>query len=76
MFCGKTISPHPVICNFSQIKSGNIDYIPFQKALVLESSKEDKELKEELEQLQRAVCDTFSALSHRFDALEARSNFH
>ena len=53
-----------------QIRSGSIDYIPFQKALVLEGLQEDEELKQELEQLQKSVNETFNTLSHRFDTLQ------
>lgn len=55
---------------FVQIKCGNIDYIPFRKALVLEGLEEDKELKKEVEQLQRSVNDTFCTLNQRFDNME------
>ena len=50
--------------------SGSIDYIPFQKALVLEGQEEDEELKKELENLQKVVGDRFNNIIHRFDALE------
>ena len=49
--------------------SGNIDYIPYHKALVLEGQTEEEELKKELEQLQ-------SNLVLRLDALEVCSKFY
>ena len=52
--------------------NGHIDYIPYQKALVLEGQTEEEELKKELEQLQKMVGDRFNSLIHRFDALEVR----
>lgn len=55
---------------FMQIRSGSIDYIPFQKALVLEGLEEDEELKRDLEELHKAVAETFSIMGHRFDKIE------
>ncbi len=52
------------------MRTGTIDYIPFQKALVLEGQTEEEELKQELEQLQKLVGDRFNNIIHRFDALE------
>ena len=49
--------------------SGNIDYIPYHKALVLEGQTEEEELKKELEQLQ-------SNLVLRLDALEVCSKLY
>ena len=56
--------------------SGSIDYIPFQKALVLEGQEEDEELKKELENLQKLVGDRFNNIVHRFDALEVYNCIH
>ena len=52
------------------MQSGNIDYIPFERALILESTKKDEELKNELKQLQKSMDDKFSDMNQRFDALE------
>ncbi len=53
-----------------QMKGGSIDYIPFQKALVLQGHEADEELKEELAQLEQIVNDRFNNVGLRFDALE------
>lgn len=52
------------------MRCGQIDYIPFQQALILEGQEEDEELKKGLERLQKLVGDRFNSLIHRFDALE------
>ena len=50
--------------------TGNINYLPFEKALILEGQDEENELKKELEQLQKNVGDRFNNIVHRFDAIE------
>ena len=56
-----------------QISSGNIDYIPFNQALVLEGKEDEGEqLKKELQELRDAMKERFMNLSLRFDALEVR----
>ena len=52
------------------MSKGNIDYIPFGKALVLKGKTEEEELKKELEELQKLVRDRFNSIVHRFDELE------
>lgn len=49
-----------------QMSSENIDYIPFEKALVLEGLEDDAELRKEVEQLEKTV----KSLALRFDTFE------
>ena len=61
-----------IIQNFicQQMTSGNINYLPFENALILEGQDEENELKKELEQLQKNVGDRFNNIVHRFDTIE------
>ena len=52
------------------MKSGNIDYIPFGKAMVLEGRTEEDELKSKLEEIERGLGDRFNSMVQRFDMLE------
>ena len=75
MLCNSSDYPELIqFCWFFKIQmtNGHIDYIPYQKALVLEGQTEEEELKKELEQLQKMVGDRFNSLIHRFDVLEVR----
>ena len=55
---------------FAQINKKSIDYIPFQRAMVLKGKgAEDDELKEELEELEQTVKANFSNINQRFEVI-------
>ena len=57
-----------------QIKSGSIDYIPFEKALVLESLEEGEELKKEVEHLRESMDEKFNQLSESMSVLQVSND--
>lgn len=51
------------------MKSGNIDYIPFNKALIVKEVEDDEEqLKRELEELNSEMRQKFLSITHTFNA--------
>ena len=59
-FCPTPFPPPPL---YPQMISGVVDYIPFNKALVLESVKDDsEELKKKIRDLDRTIQDRFNYL--------------